>query len=107
MAGWRPLMMAPACAGMCRHAWHMSDHVPVLRRLRWGQVPYANLRFRNGPHDRLGRAYLHISAGTMHACRMPTPCHHCAGSLHMTCGGGLHVWQHMRPQICRGSGQSS
>ena len=27
--------------------------MPVLRRLRWGEVPYGNLRFRNGPHNRL------------------------------------------------------
>ena len=31
----------------------MTDHVSVLRRLRWGQVPFANLRYRNGPNDRL------------------------------------------------------
>ncbi|CAL8463939.1 g3474 [Coccomyxa elongata] len=36
-----------------RGTWHVEDHVPVLRRLRWGEVPYANLRYRNGPHNRL------------------------------------------------------
>ncbi|KAK9919029.1 hypothetical protein WJX75_008842 [Coccomyxa subellipsoidea] len=36
-----------------RGTWHVEDHVPVLRRLRWGEVPYGNLRFRNGPHNRL------------------------------------------------------
>ena len=36
-----------------RSTWHLSDHVPVLRRLRWGEVPYANLRYRNGPHNNL------------------------------------------------------
>lgn len=31
----------------------MKDHVPLLRRIRWGEVPYANLRYRNGPANRL------------------------------------------------------
>jgi hypothetical protein len=31
----------------------MEDHVPILRRLRWGEVSYANLRYRNGPNNRL------------------------------------------------------
>ena len=38
---------------VCRSAWHLRDHVPLLRRMRWGAVPFANLRFRNGPHNRL------------------------------------------------------
>ena len=52
-----------------RHSWHMEDHVAVLRRLRWGQVPYANLRYRNGPHDRLRRALAASvkAVGTFHA----------------------------------------
>jgi hypothetical protein len=36
-----------------RHTWHLGDRVPLLRRLRWGEVPFANLRFRNGPNNRL------------------------------------------------------
>ncbi len=36
-----------------RGTWHVEDHVPILRRVRWGQVPYGNLRYRNGPHNRL------------------------------------------------------
>ena len=32
----------------------MHDHVALLRRLRWhGDLPYANLRHRNGPAGRL------------------------------------------------------
>lgn len=31
----------------------MKDHVPVLRRLRWGNVPFANLRFDTGPDRHL------------------------------------------------------
>lgn len=31
----------------------MTDHVPLLRRLRWGVLPFANLRHRNGPSGRL------------------------------------------------------
>lgn len=27
-----------------RHGWHMKDKVPLLQRLRWGQVGFANLR---------------------------------------------------------------
>lgn len=27
--------------------------MPLLRRLRWGEVPYGSLRFRNGPDNRL------------------------------------------------------
>ena len=38
---------------MRRGTWHIKDHVPLLRRLRWGDVPYANLRYRNGPDNRL------------------------------------------------------
>ena len=26
----------------------MKDHVPLFRRLRWGQIPFANLRFATG-----------------------------------------------------------
>ena len=36
-----------------RGTWHIKDHVPLLRRLRWGEIPYANLRYRNGPDNRL------------------------------------------------------
>lgn len=36
-----------------RGTWHIKDHVPLLRRLRWGEVPYASLRYRNGPDNRL------------------------------------------------------
>ena len=36
-----------------RESWHLRDHVPILRKLRWGAVPFANLRFLNGPEDRL------------------------------------------------------
>ena len=31
----------------------MKDHVPLLRRIRWGEVPYGSLRYRNGPNNRL------------------------------------------------------
>lgn len=31
----------------------MKDHVPILQRLRWGQIPFANLRYSNGPGKRL------------------------------------------------------
>lgn len=27
-----------------RHGWHMKDKVPLLQRLRWGQIGFANLR---------------------------------------------------------------
>ena len=37
----------------CREAWHLRDHVPLLKRLRWGALPFANLRYLNGPDDRL------------------------------------------------------
>lgn len=40
-------------ACMRRESWHLRDHVPMLRRLRWGALPFANLRFLNGPNDRL------------------------------------------------------
>ena len=41
------------CFYMCRGTWHMKDHVPLLRRIRWGEVPYGSLRYRNGPENRL------------------------------------------------------
>eukprot|EP00884_Botryococcus_braunii_P008306 jgi/Botrbrau1/17477/Bobra.0054s0064.1 len=31
-----------------RHAWHLQDHVPVIRRLKWGAFPFANLRYSPG-----------------------------------------------------------
>lgn len=31
----------------------MRDHVPLLRRLRWGHLPFANLRFDTGPDHHL------------------------------------------------------
>jgi len=37
----------------CRGTWHIKDHVPILQRLRWGQLPFANLRYSNSPGDRL------------------------------------------------------
>ena len=42
-------------ANLCtsRESWHLRDHVPLLRRLRWGSMGFANLRFQNGPADRL------------------------------------------------------
>jgi hypothetical protein len=30
----------------CRHSWHMQDVVKIIKRLRWGQIGYANLRHR-------------------------------------------------------------
>jgi Protein of unknown function (DUF3431) len=29
-----------------RHSWHMRDVVNIIKRLRWGQIGYANLRHR-------------------------------------------------------------
>ena len=31
---------------VCREAWHLKDHVPILQRLRWGEIGFANLRFQ-------------------------------------------------------------
>lgn len=31
----------------------MKDHVPVLQKLRWGQLEFANLRYSNSPGNRL------------------------------------------------------
>ena len=31
---------------LCRHSWHMQDVVKIIKRLRWGQIGYANLRYR-------------------------------------------------------------
>ena len=31
----------------------MQDHVPILRRLRWGHLGFANLRFDTGAQHRL------------------------------------------------------
>ena len=46
----------PVC--LCRGTWHMKDHVPLLQRLKWGALPFANLRYSNKPgqfpHARLG-----------------------------------------------------
>ncbi|KAK9808138.1 hypothetical protein WJX73_000955 [Symbiochloris irregularis] len=36
-----------------RESWHLHDHVPLLRRLKWGALPFANIRYSNGPQDRL------------------------------------------------------
>ena len=44
-----------------RSTWHLLDHVAVLRRLRWGEVPYANLRYRNGPNNNLKCALSSLS----------------------------------------------
>ena len=33
---------------LCRGTWHMKDHVPLLQRLRWGALPFANLRYSPG-----------------------------------------------------------
>eukprot|EP00884_Botryococcus_braunii_P021106 jgi/Botrbrau1/767/Bobra.0181s0023.2 len=33
-----------------RGAWHFRDHVPILRRLKWGSFDFANLRFAPGNH---------------------------------------------------------
>ena len=30
---------------MLRSAWHLLDIVPVLQRLRWGEIDFANLRY--------------------------------------------------------------
>jgi hypothetical protein len=38
----------PAC---CRHSWHIRDHLPILKSLRWGEVPFANLRYKTVPWD--------------------------------------------------------
>jgi hypothetical protein len=42
-----------ALGEMYRGTWHIKDHVPILQRLRWGQLPFANLRYANSPGDRL------------------------------------------------------
>jgi Protein of unknown function (DUF3431) len=34
------------CMLLCRHSWHMQDVVKIIKRLRWGQIGYANLRHR-------------------------------------------------------------
>ena len=47
------LLVREAYVCVRRGTWHMKDHVPLLRRLRWGEVPYGSLRFRNGPDNRL------------------------------------------------------
>jgi hypothetical protein len=31
-----------------RGTWHMHDHVPIIKRLRWGTFGYANLRYTPG-----------------------------------------------------------
>ena len=37
-----------------RSAWHVDDHVPILRRLRWeSSIGFANLRFDTGPEHHL------------------------------------------------------
>ncbi|KAK9808172.1 hypothetical protein WJX73_005073 [Symbiochloris irregularis] len=38
-----------------RFGWHLEDHVPLMRRLRWDTVavPFANLRFETGPDHHL------------------------------------------------------
>ena len=33
---------------LCRGTWHLKDHVPLLQRLRWGELPFANLRYSPG-----------------------------------------------------------
>ena len=33
----------------CRNSWHLRDHIPILRRLKWGALPYANLRYQHTP----------------------------------------------------------
>ena len=48
-----PSTITLALGMFCRESWHLRDHVPLLRRLRWGALPFANLRFLNGPDDRL------------------------------------------------------
>jgi hypothetical protein len=31
----------------CRVSWHLGDVVDILRELRWGEVDFGNLRYRN------------------------------------------------------------
>jgi hypothetical protein len=35
-------------AYVLRTGWHLRDKVPILRRLKWGSFPYANLRYAPG-----------------------------------------------------------
>lgn len=34
----------------CRVSWHLGDVVDILRDLRWGEVQFGNLRYRNYSH---------------------------------------------------------
>jgi hypothetical protein len=36
------------CLQPRRGTWHFRDHVPILRRLKWGSFGFANLRFAPG-----------------------------------------------------------
>lgn len=45
-ACWHSSLRRLSC--LVRHSWHLRDHVPVIRRLKWGSFPYANLRYAPG-----------------------------------------------------------
>lgn len=41
------LLLHLMCCMCCRVSWHLGDVVDVLRELRWGEVDFGNLRYRN------------------------------------------------------------
>ena len=47
------LVCSELISSLCRGAWHMNDHVPILQRLRWGEIGFANLRFQQTANNDL------------------------------------------------------
>eukprot|EP00884_Botryococcus_braunii_P021084 jgi/Botrbrau1/765/Bobra.0181s0022.2 len=62
-----------------RGTWHFRDHVPILRRLKWGSFGFANLRF--APGTRLEWA---CGNNTDDPNFKPFDCNWVGGVMHMT-----------------------
>ena len=41
------LLLHLMCCMCCRVSWHLGDVVDILKDLRWGEVDFGNLRYRN------------------------------------------------------------
>jgi hypothetical protein len=46
-----------SCYVCCRVSWHLGDVVDILRELRWGEVDFGNLRYRNYSQWCAGRCH--------------------------------------------------